>query len=155
MPNYGVYYIDSVAGTHFTGALAQNAIESESIDFPDLLGSVGVHDVIIEGVTVQSDQNLEWDVFIWSKNTYNTTNLDTAELVDYFNFPAANGKQIAGANQYYYPLPANEVSVPYRDEDNTGKLHISLVNRSATSKNAGATGEVTIRVIVRPIFGRT
>jgi len=33
------------------------------------------------------------------------------------------------------------------------KLHVGLVNRSATGKNAGATGEIRVRFGIRPIFG--
>jgi len=150
----GVYYIDSDKDTHFTGALAQHAIESESLNFPDLFPNAGIQDVIIEGINIQSDQNLEWDVFVWSTSGYNNSDVDLAAMIDYWNFPTTSGKQIAGANQYYYPLPANRISVPYRDANNTSKLHVSLVNRSATGKNAGATGEVKVRFIVRPVFGR-
>lgn len=148
----GIYYLDSDKDTHFTGVLAQNAIENESIDFPDLMGGVGVTDIIIEGISIQSDQNLEWDIILWSDDSYNTTDLDTADMVDYFNFPAASGKQIAGANQYYYPLPANYISIPYRSKDS--KMHVGLINRSATAKNAGATGEVKVRFMIEPVLGR-
>ena len=38
----GVRYVDSVETTHFTGALAQNAMELESLNFPSDWGTIGV-----------------------------------------------------------------------------------------------------------------
>jgi len=145
-----VHYLDSVKTLHFTGAIATNAVEYESIDFPDLFKEAGVADVEISGISIQSNQNLEWDVIIFSSDSFATADLDTTDFVDYFNFPATSGKQIAGAGQYYYPLPANNVEIPYHSGDS--KLHIGLINRSVVGKNAGATGEVKIRLMLEPNY---
>jgi len=79
--------------------------------------------------------------------------LDVDTFVDYFNYATTTGKRIAGAGQYYYASPSNNLDIAYRDADKSGKLHVLLVNRSATAKNAGATGEVKLRFVVRPIYG--
>ncbi|MCK4960475.1 MAG: hypothetical protein KAT00_13775 [Planctomycetes bacterium] len=142
----------SLKGTHFTGAIVLNAIESESLNFPTDWQTLGVEKCIIEGLSIQSDQNLEWDVYIWNTSDYNSTDLDAAKLVDQINYASTAGKRIAGANQYFYASPTLEV--PYEDKDKTSKLHLSLVNRSATAKIAGASGEIVLRLTLRPIRGK-
>ena len=153
MPENALQYVISDKETHFSGALAQNVVEIESIDFPTDWGIVGINETIIEGVSIQSDQNLEWDVFIFATSDTTDTDLDLDTFTDFFNFATTSGKQIAGTNQFYYSSPANFMAIPYRDSDNSSKLHVALVNRSATSKNAGATGEITIKFAVRPVWG--
>ena len=143
--------VASVKGTHFTGALAQNAVESESLDVPSHWSTIKISKYIIEGLTIQADQALEWDVYLWGDSTYNNADMTLAKLIDQVNFPAAGGLQIAGTGQFHYASPTLEI--PYEDSDNTSKIHVSLVNRSATAKNAGATGEVTLRFTLRPVWG--
>jgi hypothetical protein len=146
-------YIVSDKDSHFTGGLAQNAGEAESINFPADWRTIGVNQCVIESITIQSDQNLEWDIYLWSGAEADNTDLDTDTFIDYFNYATTTGKQIAGANQYYYASPSNNLNIAYKDDDNSGKLHVTLVNRSATAKNAGGTGEVKLQFIVRPVFG--
>lgn len=148
-----IYFIDSDKDTHFTGALIQNAIENESIAFPSILTDTGVHGLLIVGISVQADEQLDWDIILWGKSTFSSTDLDSDNFIDFFNFPTASGKRIAGANQYYWASPANNVEVFYKDLDNSGKLHVGLVNRNAGAKTAGAAGEIKIRFSVRPILG--
>jgi len=144
--------IRSDKDTHFSGALAQNAIELENLSFPADWGTVGIQECVIEGITIQADQNLEWDVFIWATDGHSDTDLDLDKFIDFTNFATTDGKQIAGAGQYYYSSPSN-LSIPYRDDDKTSELHVGLVNKSATAKNAGATGEVVVEFHVRPVYG--
>ena len=92
-------------------------------------------------------------IYIWRNSNYDETVLDNSEFIDYFNFANASGKQIAGAGPFYYASPSNDLDIPYIDLDRTSKLHISLVNRHATAKNAGATGEVVIKIDYRPVWG--
>ena len=148
----GVRYVDSVETTHFTGALAQNAMELESLDFPSDWGTIGLGECIIESVTIQSKQGLAWDVWVYSSSDGASATLSDDKFVDGFKFPV-NTNQIAGANQYYYLSPDNNVAIPYFDEDRSAKIHIGLINRSATAKLAGVTGQVKIRLMVRPVYG--
>lgn len=139
--------------THFTGGLAQDAMETESINFPSDWRTAGINSCIIEGISIQSDQNLDWDVVIFSGSEFDNTDLDLDKAIDYTSFANTVGKQVGGAGQYYYPLASSPFKIPYVDEDRSGKLHVGLVNRSATAKNAGATGEVVITFILRPVWG--
>ena len=153
MSGKSLYTLVSVMGTHFTGALAQNAIESESIALHTDLVTLGINEILIESITIHSDQNLDWDIVLWGNSDYEEAVLDSAKFIDYFNYANASGKQAAGAGPFYYASPSNNLDIPYVDQDKTSKLHISLINRHATGKNAGATGEVVIKVDYRPVWG--
>ena len=146
-----IRYLDTLKGTHFTGALIQNAIEVESVDFPSEWGTAGINECLIEGISIQSDQNLEWDVYLFSSSGHTDTDLDLDTFVDKFNWATTAGDRIAGAGQYYYPSPDNNMKIPYYDDSRKAQLHVALVNRSAGAKNAGATGEIKIRFALRPV----
>jgi len=149
----GIRYVDSDESSHFTGALVENAIELESIDFPSDWKTIGLGECIIESATVQSKQNLDWDLWIFSSSSGNSATLGDDGFIDGFSFPKTSGLRIAGANQYYYSSPSNHLAVPYYDEDRSSTIHIALINRSAVAKFTGATGEVKVRLMVRPIYG--
>jgi len=132
---------------HFTGTIAQDAHETESIDLSGIIDPSRDRELLIEALGIQAVQNLEWDVYFWTSDEFDNADLDLDACLFMVNFPATSQKQIAGANQYYvddtvkmpYPVPAD------------GKIHISLCNRSATAKNAGATGEVVVKLLARAV----
>lgn len=135
-PEY--YIVKSDKDTHFTGALAQNAHEEESLQL-----HARRNRCVILDVTVLSDQNLAWDVYFWSTDAFDNADLDLDSAIGKVSFVVADGEQIGGTGAYRYH--ANGLAIPYNDEDETGELHVSVVNRSGTSKNAGATGEVVFK----------
>lgn len=146
--------LNSDKDTHFTGALAQNAIENESINFPAEWRTARIHKCKIHSISIQSDQALDWDVVFWSGSEYANTDLDVDTMILYGTSPmfaTGDGIQIAGAGQYYYPPYQPTNPILYSDEDNNGKLHCGLINRNAVAKNAGATGEVKVTFTISPI----
>lgn len=145
----GFKYIASDKDTHFTGALAQNAIESESISMPTDWATADINKMIISEMSFQSDQNLDWELIFWANGDYDESDLDASKVITRISLPATTGEQIAGAGQYIYENPLPQ-SIEYVDEDNSNEIHVSLVNRDATSKNAGATGEVVMRIGCTP-----
>ncbi len=145
----GITYIRSDKDLHFTGALTENSAEHEDLDFPSDWEKTNINEILIQGITIQSDQNLEWDIFIWSKDSKDDSDLDVDTFIDFMNFPATIGKQIAGTGQYYYSL--SNLSIPYQDDGRQSKLHCSIVNRSSTAKLAGATGEVVVVFAASPV----
>ena len=153
MSSKELQYIKSDKDTHFSGALAQHAVEIEALDFPTGWSSLNINDLIIESISIQSDQNLEWDILLFSTDGTTNADLDLDTFTDFFNFATTSGKQIAAAGQFYYSSPSNNLQIPYKNTQNKSKLHVALVNRSATSKNAGATGEFTVEFVVRPVWG--
>ncbi len=142
-----VIIIKTDKDTHFTEARAQNTQEVESIDLTGITDAKQDRELKIEAISIQADQNLEWDVYFWSSNEFDNTDLDLDAFLFFVNFPATSQKQIAGAGQYYVD---DVVNMPYpMPTDN--KIHISLCNRSVTAKNAGATGEVVVKLFVRAV----
>ncbi len=149
---YTIEAINSDKDTHFTGALAQNAIENENIAFPSDFSTAQIQKLLINKISLQSDQALNWDLILWSDDGFaDTSDMDSDAHIIKGEFLASNSYQIAGANQYYYDYePVNPI--PYIDQDNSGELHVGLINRSITAKIAGATGEVKIRFMVEPVL---
>lgn len=124
--------------SHFTGALVTNAIETENIT------GLSANKIVIRRVTIQSDQQLSYVLLFWSKDTFQTSDLDTDRFLGEISLDLpAIGRRIAGAGQYYGDL---EVDFQYQDEDSSRELHVGLLNVDATSKAAGATGEVVIEI---------
>ena len=123
---------------HFTGALITNAIETESIT------GLSANKIVIRRVTIQSDQQLNYVLVFWAKDTFQTSDLDTDRYLGEItlDLPAIS-RQIASAGQYYADL---EVELQYEDGDSTRELHVGLLNLDATSKTAGASGEVVIEI---------
>lgn len=122
---------------HFTGAIAQNAIETENI-----AGLIS-NNIKITGIAIESDQNLAYRLLFWRKDTAASADLDIDEFIadQELDLPSY-GFQVAGAGQYY--MFVDGLDIEYQDADDTYELHVSLQNLSATGKNAGATGEVKI-----------
>lgn len=123
--------------THFTGAIATNAVEEEN------LTALVTNKIRIVGVAIQSDQQLDYRAIFFSKDSFADTDLDVDTFVGEVELDMLSyGFQIAGANQWY--MVVNGLSIDYEDEDGTCELHTSLQNLSAAAKNAGATGEVKL-----------
>jgi len=135
-----VVIVRSLKGTHFTGSLAQHAMETENFT------GLGIDDGVITSIIVQSDQNLAWDLYIWGTDGFDDTDLDADKLFGFVTFATTDGLRIAGANQYYYTK--HDLYIPFIDLDHSEELHVGLVNRSATAKNAGATGEVVVEFVI-------
>ena len=136
------HFIGTDKDSHFTGSITQNAKENENVY------GLPSDNVIIDSVRIQSDQNLWYKVVFWQTNDFDDTDLDSDAFCGEVDFDLPNdGFQIGGANQYY--MQRDGLDIQYMDIDQTRKLHLSVLNLSATSKNAGATGEVVVEVICR------
>jgi hypothetical protein len=143
------YAVRTDKDTHFTGAIAQNAKEDENISLPVALeGMNGNARGLIRTIMLQSDQNLAWELAFWSGDGFDSTDVDLDTFISRWTFAVADGIRYGGAGQYYYYIEG--LALPYVDDDNSGELHLSLVNRSATGKNAGGTGEVAVELSIQP-----
>ena len=124
--------------SHFTGALATNAIEFESIT------SIVSNEITLTALSIQSDQALHFRAWLFETDAYSDVDLDVDQFVEFVDLDlATDGARIAGAGQYY--LAATDLNVDYEDLDGTKELHIGLQNLDAVAKNAGATGEVKLK----------
>lgn len=140
-PNSAAFYpfqtIASDKDSHFAGAIAQYATEEEN-----LTGLIG-NKIKITGVSIQSDQALDYRLILFSKDSFADTDLDSDKFIGELELDLPSyGFRIAGANQYY--MAVTGLNICYEDEDETNEIHVALQNLSATGKNAGATGEVKV-----------
>ena len=141
--------------TDFILGAAQNAMLTADIA-NDSVGAGGNVRSRIKSLMILSDQNLAWEVNFFGRNTYmtNQADLDLVFFIGRYAFQAGDGLQIAATGPFIYYIDG--LDIPYQDADgatppaHVGQLHIGLVNRSATSKNAGATGEVVLEIGVEP-----
>lgn len=133
------YRIQTDNAVNWTGALAQNAQANESIVVPWADAHL---ELILTAITVVSDQNLAWELDFWRNGNFGTSNPNTDGFIGNWQFQAVDGFQIAGTGSYRYFISG--LWIPLWDETGAQTLFTSLVNRSAASKNAGATGRITV-----------
>lgn len=143
MPNF-VTKVKTVSTVDYLPALAQNAGANANITLAGALAGVnGNSRVRLKNISIISVENLSWEIWFFTANTFQTT-IDADTFLGFWSFAASDAKRIAATGLYYYYV--EDLDVPYLDTDNTGKLHMTLVNRSAASKTANAGGAITIKV---------
>ncbi len=140
----------AAAATYYRGALALNAVATENVTLPVALeGTNGNGLNIISGITINSKENLAWELQFWGSSAFQTTNPDTDLFLGRWAFAAGDGVQDAATGLFRYYIDG--LNMPYQDENNTGKLHMALVNRSAAAKTAGDAGGIRIIVWASPM----
>ena len=122
----------------YTGAQAQNV--SADANIAGLPANAGV----IRQITILSDQGLAWECQFYSSDTFRDADLDVDTFIEAIKFAEGDGLQDNGAGLFRYSISG--LSIPYLDADGTLEAHLSIVNRSAVAKNAGATGEIVIQL---------
>lgn len=148
---YNPIIIVSDKDTHFTTAIAQNAKENENIDM-----GITYKNLLIKSIVLSSTQKLNFDLYFYSKDTFDDTDADVNALIAIKEmYLASSGKQIGGAGLYEMTSEL-DTPVDYMDENNTNEIHLSLVNRSSTTKAAYDAGPpitniVKIKFICYPI----
>ena len=144
-----VVVASTVAASQFTGTLAQNAAAFLSLD----LASFGVGqrvDAIIQAIQILSMENLSWEVWFFRTNAQDPADADVNRFTGYWAF-GTTAVQIGGAGLFHYYIDG--LSIPYQDEQQTSKLHLALINRSAAGKSAGANGAIRVQVTLAPTLG--
>jgi len=129
--------LQSDKDTNFTGALAQNASEDAN-----LAGLVS-NQIVIKDVVVIADQQLAFEIQLFTTDGFSNADLDLDTYLGSIRFSEGDGKQVGGAGPFYYDV--HGLDLFYTDADGTNEIHARLVNRSATAKNAGATGEIVVK----------
>ena len=148
-----IHHVRSETDTHFNTEIVQYAADNENLAFP--AGLVGCGECVIEAVVIQSIQNLDWYVYIFGTDGFDNTDLDLDYFIEYVAFATSTGLQVGATAQYYYS--STNLNIPYKDLDwdsskeTAAELHIALVNRNSTAKNAGDTGDVLLDIIIRPV----
>ena len=140
------YTVRTDKDVEFTGAIAQNASEEENVVLPvTLKGINGNARIRLKGMHIISDENLDWEVWLFGNDLFQESNIDNDRFLGRWSFVAADGLRIAGTGAYYYAIDG--LDVEYVDLDNSGEIHVALVNRSAAGKTAGAAGEIVIEFV--------
>ena len=130
-PSPDTWVVRSVAGTHFTGVINQNAYELED------LGQMLTPHAVISTVTVWSEQNLDWDLMFFRTGTGQPhATIDSDRMIDWVSFTSTDGVQLGGASHYRYASSGLNIRIPSDD----GHLHVMLVNRNAVAKLASGSG---------------
>ncbi len=133
-----IYTLSTDKDVEFTGAIVQNAVEQEN------LAGLASNRIRITGISIQSDQQLDYRVILFNKDTFANADLDIDTFAEEQELDLLSyGFLIAGASQYY--MVVDGLAIDYDDEDGTHEIHVALQNLSATAKNAGATGEVVLK----------
>lgn len=144
--------VESVVATHFTTALAQNAMEIESLTSPDTRDT---DEFIIEAVSIIVDAfaaDTAFNVVFFDTPTQ-TAIVDNDPFIEFVNFSGVSGITIGaggGGTQRYHSTSG--FAIPYKDTLGGGQIHVGIVNRTATGKPAGATGELKLKLWVRPVY---
>ena len=145
-PSPDSWVVRSLKGTHWTTAIAQNAIDIENVT--PATGIPTPH-LIITRVSIWADQNHIWDISFWKNDASQpTADHDTHGLVSVVNFAIADGFKFGGVGPFLYTkggTPATlPVSIRYPTDD--GQILVGVTSRTAGGKNAGATGEIVIEL---------
>ncbi|MCI0341692.1 MAG: hypothetical protein L0216_11190 [Planctomycetales bacterium] len=128
--------IRSDKDVNFTGSLSQGA--SATANLTGLPANSGR----IESVSILSDQNLAWEIALFTKDTFTNADLDLDTYLASVRFAEGDGLQMDAVGAWRYD--AHGLWLPYRDQDATSELHVALVNRSSTAKSAGSSGEIVV-----------
>jgi hypothetical protein len=134
----------------FVLALGSGAADDADILFPMAIGAGGHSRCRIRHLTVLSKDNCAWEVLFYGKQLRASGDPSTDSFRSRYRFSASDAIQRNGLWYYYVP----DIDMPYEDEDRTGTLHMTLINRSsATNKAAGAAGALQIRVYAEVTYG--
>ncbi len=136
-PNPDSWILRTDKDDHFTTALAQNAIDLETVD------KLKITAVVISRVTIWSVENLDWDVMFFRNATSQpSADADLDSMVDWVRLPGSEAVQVTGSTLFRYSVSG--INIRYQPDD--GAAHIGLVNRSVAAKSAGAGGELVIEL---------
>lgn len=133
------YYnlIRTVDGVHFTDTLLQDYEELESLKADSSFGGGGSSRGIVVATSILSSQNLAWDLWFYDRRAGRSPDPNADGFLGYWGFVATDAKQVtspAHGDSYYYHI--NGLQIPILDDGFAGEVHVGLVNRSATPKDA-------------------
>lgn len=135
-----IYEISSDKDSDFTTGITAGAGEEENIT------GLKSNRILIHGVSLLTkDVAKAWDIVFFHQDSFGDTDADADDFGSKVPFSITDGDKIGSAASVYFyknlPTP-----IPYIDEDGSNELHITLVNRSGTTKSATTSGNVRIKV---------
>ena len=133
--------------TNFTGALNPGTVANENIT-----GLIG-NRAIIQGVSIQSAEQIDWKVMFWSKDIFDDPVQATDSYIGSHRFGTPQAvDRIAAANQYRQNV--DDLNLLYQDDDGSNELHVGIQNLNASgaggTKSAGTPGFVKLTFKYEP-----
>lgn len=134
----------------FAAGAAQNA--GLDIDFlvpGSVSGTKGNLRNLVKSITIVSEDNHSWELWAYSsaaRNLAGAGSSDNTKFLGKWKFAASDGGQRSNdANNFWtYYIDGNDI--PVRDDDNTGKLHLTLIDRTAGGLGAGKNISIELRL---------
>jgi len=128
---------------HFTQELLQNNCENEILNLP-------TNKCVIDGVTVQSKQPLNYKLIIFGNNYFNNSNMNIEKFIGSIDIDMTQSPTFRIDNSNQYRLNSEDLRIFYTDYNETNKLYISLMNTSIPPKISGIDGEIQINIKISP-----
>lgn len=162
MQSGNVFRVRTLSTVNFLGALAQNAALVEDLAVGTMTGvtsqggwglAAGLHmRSRLRELRILSKENLAWAVELWGSATgIAGSDIDAEAFLGRWEFAAADGRKDTADTFWKYWIAGLDLS--YQDFDNTGKLHVRLINLSAASKSANAAGAIVLEFALEPTQG--
>jgi len=129
--------------THFTNQFLTNEFENENIT------GLSANNCIICGVSIQSKQSLHFKLVFWKKNTFNNVSLNLDTYIGDIDLDLTTNPAFKIGNNTYR-LNVEDTKLVYQDLNLLTTLHMSLLNLSNETKQAGVNGEVKLDIKVSP-----
>lgn len=126
--------ISTTPASEFTTSLATNASDTEDIS--------GLSDTNVEisNLMFRSRQNLNYDLFLFASSTYEYDDYIGKIELDLPSYGETYVDPVSAVTWYIMDLQG--LGIQYYASDS--ELHLALINRSATTKVAGANGYVSM-----------
>lgn len=131
-------YVRSDKDVDFIGAAALN--NQVTANLAGLSRNFGM----VESVTLLAQQNLDWEIVFWTRNTFSNADMDLDRFLDSVVFNAADGMTIANGVPATFRYAVSGLGIAYQDQDVTNTLHVGLIPRNGAKLAAGAGGFVVL-----------
>jgi len=128
---------------HFTQELLQNQCENEILNLP-------TNKCVIDGITIQSKQPLNYKLIIFGNNYFNNSNMNIEKFIGSIDLNLTQSQTFRIDNSNQYRLNSEDLRIFYQDYNETNKLYISLMNMSTAPKVSGIDGDIQINIKISP-----
>ena len=105
----------------------------------------------VKSITIVSTDNHAWELWAFASSVRYPIDTDSNKFLGRWTFLASDAVQDTndGTAAFYYYIDGNDI--PVRDDDNTGQLHLTLIDRTAGGLVAGAGHDVVIEIRMSPL----
>ena len=136
-------FIETNKDIHFTEEILTNNCENEILNLE-------ISKYVINGVSIQSKQPLNYRVLFYGSNDFNNININTEKYIGSVDLDLTQEPTFRINNENQYRLNSEDLKLQYKDFLYTNKLYISLMNLSNKSKQSGTNGEIKLIIKMTP-----